>query len=69
MPRSCDLLKATEGRVEGERVSGFVGTAAVPVCALLLESFVGWRGAFIGSAAIGLFAAAPLHVCSPRIPR
>ena len=38
--------------------AGFVGTAVAPVCALLLERFVGWRGAFIASAALGLFAAA-----------
>jgi MFS family permease len=38
--------------------AGFVGTAVVPVCALFLETLVGWRGAFIASASIGLFAAA-----------
>ena len=40
--------------------AGFVGTAATPVCALFLERLIGWRGAFIASAAFGLFAAALL---------
>jgi FSR family fosmidomycin resistance protein-like MFS transporter len=38
--------------------AGFVGTAVVPVCALFLERLVGWRGAFIASATLGLLAAA-----------
>ena len=40
--------------------AGFVGTAVTPVCALFLERLIGWRGAFIASAALGLFAAALL---------
>jgi MFS family permease len=40
--------------------AGFLGTAATPVSALFLERLVGWRGAFIASASLGLFAAALL---------
>jgi MFS transporter, FSR family, fosmidomycin resistance protein len=53
-------------RVEPARVTqvfsfhtfaGMVGSAIAPVTLLFMQSFVGWRGAFLGSAALGLAAA------------
>jgi len=38
--------------------AGMFGNAAAPPTLLLMQSIVGWRGAFIGAAALGLVAAA-----------
>jgi MFS transporter, FSR family, fosmidomycin resistance protein len=40
--------------------SGMLGSAAAPVTLLMLQSQVGWRGAFIASGALGLVMAAVL---------
>jgi MFS family permease len=37
--------------------AGMLGNAAAPPSLLFLQSFVGWRGAFLGAAALGLVAA------------
>jgi FSR family fosmidomycin resistance protein-like MFS transporter len=55
--------------VPGERVgkvfsyhtfAGMIGNTAAPPTLLLLQSLVGWRGAFIGAAALGVVAAVVL---------
>jgi FSR family fosmidomycin resistance protein-like MFS transporter len=40
--------------------SGMLGTAAAPVTLLILQSVVGWRGAFIAAGALGVLVAAVL---------
>lgn len=38
--------------------AGFAGSAAAPVCLLLMQSVWGWRGAFLASAGVGVVIAA-----------
>jgi len=40
--------------------SGMIGNAAAPPTLLFMQSMVGWRGAFLGAAALGVVAAAAL---------
>jgi MFS transporter, FSR family, fosmidomycin resistance protein len=40
--------------------SGMLGNAVAPPTLLFMQSFVGWRGAFLGAAALGVVAAAVL---------
>jgi MFS family permease len=40
--------------------SGMLGNAAAPPTLLFMQSYVGWRGAFLGAAALGLVAGAVL---------
>jgi MFS family permease len=40
--------------------SGMLGNAVAPPTLLFMQSFVGWRGAFLGAAALGIVAAAVL---------
>ncbi|HEY3643641.1 MAG TPA: MFS transporter [Xanthobacteraceae bacterium] len=42
--------------------AGMLGNAAAPPSLLFLQSFVGWRGAFLGAAALGLVAALVMAV-------
>jgi FSR family fosmidomycin resistance protein-like MFS transporter len=42
--------------------AGMLGNAAAPPSLLLLQSLVGWRGAFLGAVALGLLAAAAVAV-------
>jgi MFS family permease len=44
--------------------AGMLGNAAAPPSLLLLASFVGWRGAFVGAAVLGLVAAATVATMS-----
>jgi FSR family fosmidomycin resistance protein-like MFS transporter len=37
--------------------SGMVGSAAAPATLLFMQSFIGWRGAFLGATVLGLLAA------------
>ncbi len=45
--------------------AGFFGSAVAPVTLLLLESVVGWRGAFLAAAALALAVAALIMAQSP----
>jgi MFS transporter, FSR family, fosmidomycin resistance protein len=40
--------------------SGMVGTAIAPATLLFMQSFVGWRGAFLGASVLGVVAALAL---------
>jgi MFS transporter, FSR family, fosmidomycin resistance protein len=42
--------------------SGMIGSAIAPVTLLFMQSMVGWRGAFLGAATLGVFAALILAV-------
>jgi FSR family fosmidomycin resistance protein-like MFS transporter len=42
--------------------AGMLGSAAAPISLLMLESVVGWRGAFVAAGALGLIVAAVLVV-------
>jgi MFS family permease len=48
--------------------SGMLGNAVAPPTLLFMQSLVGWRGAFLGAAALGLVAAAVLLVTREPAP-
>jgi FSR family fosmidomycin resistance protein-like MFS transporter len=48
--------------------SGMLGNAVAPPTLLFMQSYVGWRGAFLGAAALGLVAAAVLLLTREPAP-
>jgi MFS family permease len=48
--------------------SGMLGNAVAPPTLLFMQSYVGWRGAFLGAAALGLVAAAVLLLTPEPTP-
>jgi MFS transporter, FSR family, fosmidomycin resistance protein len=58
---SQHIPPARAGRVFSfHTFSGMLGNAVAPPTLLFMQSFVGWRGAFLGAAALGIVAAAVL---------
>src|SRR5262247_4380652 len=58
---SQHIPPARAGRVFSfHTFSGMLGNAIAPPTLLFMQSYVGWRGAFLGAAALGLVAAAVL---------
>jgi FSR family fosmidomycin resistance protein-like MFS transporter len=58
---SQHIPPARAGRVFSfHTFSGMLGNAIAPPTLLFMQSFVGWRGAFLGAAALGVVAAAVL---------
>jgi FSR family fosmidomycin resistance protein-like MFS transporter len=58
---SRHIPPARAGRVFSfHTFSGMLGNAVAPPTLLFMQSYVGWRGAFLGAAALGLVAAAVL---------
>jgi MFS family permease len=58
---SQHVAPARTGRVFSfHTFSGMLGNAVAPPTLLFMQSYVGWRGAFLGAAALGVVAAAVL---------
>jgi MFS family permease len=58
---SQHIPPARAGRVFSfHTFSGMLGNAVAPPTLLFMQSYVGWRGAFLGAAALGIMAAAVL---------
>jgi MFS family permease len=66
---SRHIPPARAGRVFSfHTFSGMLGNAVAPPTLLFMQSYVGWRGAFLGAAALGLVAAAVLLVTREPAP-
>ncbi len=61
--------RASDTRISPARMSqaysvhifaGFAGTAATPAAVFLLAAYLGWRGAFLAAAALGIVVAAAI---------
>ncbi len=66
---SQHIPPARAGRVFSfHTFSGMLGNAVAPPTLLFMQSLVGWRGAFLGAAALGLVAAAVLLVTREPAP-
>ena len=66
---SKHIPPARAGRVFSfHTFSGMLGNAVAPPTLLFMQSYVGWRGAFLGAAALGLVAAAVLLLTREPAP-
>jgi MFS transporter, FSR family, fosmidomycin resistance protein len=66
---SRHIPPARAGRVFSfHTFSGMLGNAVAPPTLLFMQSYVGWRGAFLGAAALGLVAAAVLLLTREPAP-
>jgi FSR family fosmidomycin resistance protein-like MFS transporter len=66
---SQHIPAARAGRVFSfHTFSGMLGNAVAPPTLLLMQSLVGWRGAFLGAAVLGLVAAAVLLLTPEPAP-
>ena len=66
---SQHIPPARAGRVFSfHTFSGMLGNAVAPPTLLFMQSLVGWRGAFLGAAALGLVAAAVLLLTPEPAP-
>jgi MFS family permease len=66
---SQHIPPARAGRVFSfHTFSGMLGNAVAPPTLLFMQSYVGWRGAFLGAAALGLVAAAVLLLTPEPTP-
>jgi len=66
---SQHIPPARAGRVFSfHTFSGMLGNAVAPPTLLFMQSLVGWRGAFLGAAALGLVAAAVLLLTREPAP-
>src|SRR5262245_27287 len=66
---SQHIPPARAGRVFSfHTFSGMLGNAIAPPTLLFMQSYVGWRGAFLGAAALGVVAAAVLLVTREPTP-
>jgi MFS family permease len=66
---SQHIPPARAGRVFSfHTFSGMLGNAIAPPTLLFMQSYVGWRGAFLGAAALGLVAAAVLLLTRESAP-